>query len=244
LAKGTTKYRTVVAHLPPVGRGLRAACGAIGGAFTAAAPLAPYPSYSGNLSVGGTVAITETAVGIAVLGTVTGLEPNAVGGIHVHAGVSCDASDDPGGHYYPNMATDPWLHTFWASNAQGVATVGFPLWGFSVGNGGIGGNANVAGRTVRRHLWELLEHLKAASIVFRVRAIRGRARDVCPNALGGGPRQQRNPGRVRRARVDAGRSGAARAVPGLRRHVRQRDGDRGGGARGERRHQPHGCGSY
>jgi hypothetical protein len=173
LAKGTTKYRTVVAHLPPVGRGLRAACGAIGGAFTAAAPLAPYPSYSGTLSVGGTVAITETAVGIAVLGTVTGLEPNAVGGIHVHAGVSCNASDDPGGHYYPNMATDPWLLTQWASNAQGVATVGFPLWGFSVGNGG---SANVAGRTVRRHLWELFEHLKAASIVFRVRAIRGRAR--------------------------------------------------------------------
>ncbi|MEC8263867.1 MAG: hypothetical protein VX017_11255, partial [Pseudomonadota bacterium] len=58
------------------------------------------------------------AGGISVIGTLAGLpastaEAAATGGWHIHTGSTCDApvataNAAVGGHYYPDMATDPW----------------------------------------------------------------------------------------------------------------------------------------
>ena len=126
-----------------------AGCGTVGYAYTAVATLDTYPGYAGPLKVSGTIVITETDAGISVLGTVAGLETTTSGGIHVHEGVSCAEASDPGGHFYPGLAVDPWLDTAWASNANGAASVSFPMAHFAVGHGKT--DQNVANRAVVVH---------------------------------------------------------------------------------------------
>jgi hypothetical protein len=71
-----------------------------------------YPGYSGSYrSVAGTVVVEDTDSGIKITGTLTGVEASATGGIHIHEGVSCATTSDPGGHYYEGMSSDPWSTT-------------------------------------------------------------------------------------------------------------------------------------
>ena len=69
----------------------------------------------------GTVAVTDTDDGIKIEGTAVGLPGSTSGGFHIHSGVSCDTTDDPGGHYYDGMSDDPWTTTY-TSDASGVGT--------------------------------------------------------------------------------------------------------------------------
>ena len=84
--------------------------------------LGAYPGYAGNLSVTGTLTVSSTAGGIALAGIVAGLEPSATGGMHVHAGFTCDDAESVGGHYYDGLAADPWgANTTYDSDGAGVA---------------------------------------------------------------------------------------------------------------------------
>ena len=109
-------YRATVVHLAD---GTRAECGLTSSPTTAVATaLAAYPDCAGDRSVTGTVAVQDTESGIAVFGTLSGLEASATGGIHIHEGVSCATSAGPGGHYYPDMTSDPWTVTTYISDAS------------------------------------------------------------------------------------------------------------------------------
>ena len=147
------KYRAVeMAFIDPAqgsAAAVSAGCGTIGYAYTAVATLNTYPDYAGPLNVSGTITITETDAGISILGTVAGLEASTSGGIHVHEGVSCAEVSEVGAHFYPGLAVDPWLDTMWASNANGAASVSFPMAHFAVGNGD--DEQNVANRAVVVH---------------------------------------------------------------------------------------------
>ena len=81
-------------------------------AAAAVATIAAYPDYTGTYSgIVGTIAVQESSTGITLTGTVTGVEASATGGIHIHSGVTCATTDDPGGHYYDGMTSDPWTTT-------------------------------------------------------------------------------------------------------------------------------------
>lgn len=115
-------------------------------ARAAVSTVALYPDYSGALDVMGTVAVQNTESGISVIGTLTGLEENVVGGIHIHTGVTCDNASLVGGHYWGGESSDPWLTTSYWSNDMGVASVELSVDGFS-----LGGDYPVAGRAFVVH---------------------------------------------------------------------------------------------
>lgn len=138
-------YRAVVAHLSSASSAERVACGLIGVPKASVATMAPYPGYTPGYTVEGTVAVTDMANGITVMGTLGGLETSATGGIHVHSGVTCDDSSLVGGHYWPDMASDPWTTTY-TSDDTGSASVSFFMPSFS-----LSGDNPVAGRAVVVH---------------------------------------------------------------------------------------------
>jgi Cu/Zn superoxide dismutase len=137
-----TAYHALVVHDSTD----RVGCGIIGTPYTAVSTLGSYPDYSGSLSVNGTIAVTETDNGIIMFGTLTGVEASVSGGIHIHEGVSCATTSDPGGHYFPGMSSDPWSSTTYESNADGLAGVNFKVDSFS-----LAGTNPVAGRVVVVH---------------------------------------------------------------------------------------------
>lgn len=112
-----------------------------------------YPGYSGSLTVTGSIYIADLysnsdAAGITIHGTLTGLEPNATGGIHVHTGVTCSSASEVYGHYYDSSywASDPWTTTY-SSDGKGTATIAsMELSGFS-----ITGTYPIAGRAFVVH---------------------------------------------------------------------------------------------
>ena len=75
-----TSGRAVVIHLSD---GTRAGCGVRKGA--ASATIGTYPGYTGMQYVGGTVVVSEWDCGIDVDAELTGLEPNAEGGMRLIA---------------------------------------------------------------------------------------------------------------------------------------------------------------
>jgi Cu/Zn superoxide dismutase len=76
------------------------------------ANISTYPAYSGDyVGVRGLVVVEDTDSGLKITGTLTGVETSAIGGIHIHEGVSCATASDPGGHYYTGMSSDPWTTT-------------------------------------------------------------------------------------------------------------------------------------
>ena len=129
-------YRAVVAHLSSDSASARVACGLAGTPDAAVATLASYPGYAPGLSVMGTVVVKDTGDGgIVVTGTLAGLEDSAIGGIHVHTGVTCDDAGDVGGHYFPNMSSDPWAGSdspTWSSDTEGTSIVQFTIPSFSL----------------------------------------------------------------------------------------------------------------
>ena len=110
--------------------------------------LGAYPGYAGNLSVTGTLKVSSTAGGIALEGIVAGLEPSATGGMHVHAGFTCDDAESVGGHYYDGLAADPWgANTTYDSDGAGVAFPSMAVAAFSLS----GPTRPVDGRAVVVH---------------------------------------------------------------------------------------------
>ena len=125
-------YRAVVAHLSSDSGSARAACGLAGKPDAAVATMAAYPGYTPGIAVMGTVVVKDTNDGITLTGTLGGLETGASGGIHIHTGVTCDDASLVGGHYFPGMASDPWMSTVWSSDSMGSSTVDFTTPSFSL----------------------------------------------------------------------------------------------------------------
>ena len=55
---------------------------------TASASISRLPGYAGVLDIGGTVLVQDSGDGVAMSGTVTGLDTSAQGGIHIHEGTT------------------------------------------------------------------------------------------------------------------------------------------------------------
>ena len=90
----------------------------------AVAALSPYPAYSGSSTVKGMLVLGGGATGgLNVLGSVSGLAPSTSGGWHVHSGVTCASVQSVFAHYWPEMATDPWLTVTYTTDERGVATI-------------------------------------------------------------------------------------------------------------------------
>ncbi len=123
--------------------------------LTARATLAPYPGQLNEL--GGTILleVAEGSASLYVRGLISGLEPAAEGGWHVHTGFTCDAATLVGGHFFPTGGTDAWLQTRWASDADGVAELREVVPGYGLTRDGalrgLGGPTAVLGRTVVVH---------------------------------------------------------------------------------------------
>ena len=107
---------------------------------------ATYPGYEGDLEVKGTLEVGTTADGVALVGTLAGLEASATGGIHIHSGFTCDDADSVGGHYFDGMDSDPWTTTY-TSGTTGGSSIKFDMAGFSMSEGML----PVAGRAVVVH---------------------------------------------------------------------------------------------
>jgi hypothetical protein len=93
--------------------------------------LAPYPGYSGELSVTGTVGGYLYNNDAYIWYNVAGVEadcataPEGVAnacGIHIHEGKTCDDADSVGGHYYDgdSMSDDPWAPITYQASADGT----------------------------------------------------------------------------------------------------------------------------
>ena len=122
--------------------GGRIGCALLGeGATLSASSFAPYPGYSGGLTVSGsvtqmvTVGSTQTFdVSFSGLGAEcaggAGSAANSCG-VHIHSGYSCSDASAVGGHYYAGGVTaDPWTGVAYTS-ADGALSATL-----SVGTGG------------------------------------------------------------------------------------------------------------
>ena len=126
------------------------ACGRAPSGF---ATLGAYPGSTRTLpAFGGRATVREAARDgvVEVRATLRGLEPSVTGGLHVHAGVSCDDDDaSVGGHFYGADGADPWTtgEATYTSDAAGDARVRLALRGFSLA----GAENGVAGRAIVVH---------------------------------------------------------------------------------------------
>jgi len=81
----------------------------------------PYPGYTGDLSVSGTVSMYSVSTTQIFTFDMSGLDtactnpdsatlPGNACGIHIHAGTTCDTAADVGGHYWVSTTAplDPW----------------------------------------------------------------------------------------------------------------------------------------
>ena len=61
---------------------------------------------------------------LTISGTLRGLPASTTAGLHIHAGFSCGAPDEVGGHWYDAAVaqTDPWTTTY-TSNEDGDASI-------------------------------------------------------------------------------------------------------------------------
>jgi hypothetical protein len=105
--------------------------------------------------VSGDVHIFTDASEMAIIGDLTGLEPNVNAatdctakngcGVHVHSGTACTDSTTQGGHFFPkggSWVTDPWASVIYKStNATGHSAFSLPQ--LSTGAYDIGGKAFV-----------------------------------------------------------------------------------------------------
>merc|ERR1719263_1331264 len=116
--------------------------------------LAPYPGYSGELSVTGAVGGYLYGNDAYVWYNLAGLEtdcatvPEGVAnacGIHIHEGMTCDDADSVGGHYYDGdaISADPWAPVTYQASADGTSK------GKTQANVGAGQNIN--GRAIVVH---------------------------------------------------------------------------------------------
>ena len=104
-----------------------------------------YPGV-GSRVIRGTLAVQSAGSMLHINGVITGLEPNLVGGWHVHEGFTCGDAGLVGGHYFSG-GVDPWIGLSYTADANGVATIATSMPGFS-----LHGDMAVAGRTIVIHL--------------------------------------------------------------------------------------------
>ena len=125
-------------------------CGVIGGAFgvvSAEVVSAAYPGYSGANNVKVVASMRDEGASLRIQAYLSGLEPSATGGIHVHSGFTCSSDGAvTGGHYVGGLPADPWTTTY-TSDASGAAFVDLTVADFS-----LEGTRPVAGRTLVVHL--------------------------------------------------------------------------------------------
>merc|ERR1712232_157002 len=115
--------RTIVIH---DNTGARIACGAIQTLTTSMADMGVYPGQdtpaytpSGQIKV---IALSETS--LKLIGEVENIEPNCEEcGVHIHAGTSCDSADLVLGHFWEGPREDPWLTTYYSTDASGTGTI-------------------------------------------------------------------------------------------------------------------------
>ena len=93
---------------------------------------AAYPGYTGTLTpdVKGAWCAYTPGERIEVFYNMQMKELSAGGGIHVHAGTSCETAADVGGHYYNSAVApvDPWgTLTQWYSDSEGLASGSFAV---------------------------------------------------------------------------------------------------------------------
>jgi hypothetical protein len=101
------------------------------GAVFSASGFVPYPGYSGELSVKGTVSVSTSATTQTIAMAFSGLDMGcATGagtaanscGVHIHSGKTCSDASLVGGHYYTGSVTsDPWTSVAYSS-ADGTYT--------------------------------------------------------------------------------------------------------------------------
>merc|ERR1712086_172943 len=96
------------------------------------ASIKTYPSYTGShASVAGSVSVAASAAldyksTLSLYYDLTGLEPLASGGLHIHTGTTCEDSDYVSGHYYATSA-DPWTTTVETASAAGASFGSFDV---------------------------------------------------------------------------------------------------------------------
>ena len=95
--------------------------------------LGAYPDYqlAGGLNASGTFLVEQTNSAVTITGTLGGVEPNVIAGIHIHSGYTCDDASGVGGHYYEDMSDDPWTTTY-TSDSKGSAVVDMTIDDFSL----------------------------------------------------------------------------------------------------------------
>lgn len=83
--------------------------------------LSKYPGYTGDVAVAvdGDVWVTYGTDSVNLKGSLSGLSASGSGGIHIHAGSSCDTA---GPHYWEGTGADPWTTTY-TSDADGKASL-------------------------------------------------------------------------------------------------------------------------
>ena len=104
--------RAVVVHDSAAKGGARSGCGIIVPAKPAVTHVGKYPEYSGDMTVEGTVLVSESMSTVTIRGTLIGLEPNVTGGLHIHGGYSCEEAAGVFGHYFEPGQDDPWTTTY------------------------------------------------------------------------------------------------------------------------------------
>ena len=86
-----------------------------------------FPGSSTALHVHGSVTVSmEDANALRLVFSLHGLERDATGGLHIHAGTSCATEEDVGGHFWaPVSSDDPWSvdkGTKYISDSTGAST--------------------------------------------------------------------------------------------------------------------------
>ena len=143
--------RTVVVHEDNAAQGNpRCGCGVVGGAFgvhSAMMTTARYPEYTGGYLPEVLAWLSEASGTLTMQALLTGLEPGARGGFHIHDGFTCSSKSLVGGHYFDGV--DVWLNDAWkyTADSDGVAAINLTLADFS-----LEGALAVAGRTMVVHL--------------------------------------------------------------------------------------------
>lgn len=158
------RFSLVGATQPVMGRvivfhdlaGGRVGCGTIAAHVGETVALGAYPDYLGAAPKGLLSVSDATAAGgaaVRVRGVLTGLQPSATGGWHVHDGYTCAEATGVGGHLYdarPTTAnptpTDPWNVVTWQADLNGAAVIDRTIAGFSMHD-----SMNVTGHTLVVH---------------------------------------------------------------------------------------------
>ncbi|MFM2479893.1 superoxide dismutase family protein [Celerinatantimonas sp. YJH-8] len=90
------------------------------------ATISAYPDT--HAKVRGHVAAKFNSGYVTIRYNLTGLTPNANGGLHIHAGTSCKTAKEVGGHYFaPKDQGDYWKNANWVSDSKGHAKGSFRL---------------------------------------------------------------------------------------------------------------------